>query len=174
MVWRLAEADTLDDAWTSPRSDKLYHNVEMPGNAPGLNPLGKPPDAPFKNPCYCDVGLTCPHEWSGICENGKRPTMEREAAQTLNWVLLDGQVAFGRNWWTIARQLAEEAGYSDVEASYIENTITRNSLPLDVDCAVGLVRNGKPRIYASTVDRNWVMDRVLEAVESQGLKDDEF
>lgn len=69
------------DDWWGTQNDSLF-NVNTPGEAPGMPhnmDTGADPNL-FKNPCWCDVGPTDPHEWTGACENGKRPTMEHEAA----------------------------------------------------------------------------------------------
>jgi hypothetical protein len=69
------------DDWWGTQNDSLF-NVNTPGEAPGMPhnmDTGADPSL-FKNPCWCDVGPTDPHEWTGACENGKRPTMEHEAA----------------------------------------------------------------------------------------------
>ena len=45
---------------------------------------GCPECGPIKldNPCWCDVGPTDPHEWTGACEDGKKPVTEEEATKT--------------------------------------------------------------------------------------------
>lgn len=64
------------DDWWGTQNDSLF-NVNTPGEAPGM-PHSQNPNT-LVNPCWCDVDDT-PHEWTGACENGKRPTMEHEAA----------------------------------------------------------------------------------------------
>lgn len=93
--------------------------------------------------------------------------MEHEAAKPVNWAYLDGKVSFGRHWWDLVRQLAQEEGYDDTEQIWISNMITRYSLPPDLDIAIGLLREGKPQIMGSTVDRNHVFDTVLQAAQGQ-------
>lgn len=90
--WKIASdgADYLTqsgDDWWGPQSVNLQH-VDVPGEAPGMgDPAHLPANALLKNPCYCDVGSTTPHEWTGSCENGKHPIMEHEAT-----VIPDGWV----------------------------------------------------------------------------------
>ena len=167
MTWHTAEYEESltgqGDAWWHPRTDKLNQGVEVPGEAPGLNPQGWPP----KNPCYCDVGLEQPHEWCGTCENGKRPTTQREATASTKFVYLEGKVALGDEWWELGRQLAEELGLTWTQQNYISNLIARNALPHDFDMAVGSVRNGRPQIWASNADRNAVWDAVKSALPQE-------
>lgn len=166
-MWHAAEhteTGTGGDAWWHPRSDKLFHDVGVPGNAPGLNPEG---DTHFLRPCHCEAGLTSPHEWDPKVCRERHPMTQKEASDTTNWVYLNGKVGFGRWWWEIADNLADELGLDEAEKKYIGNLISRNSLPQDVDVSVGMIRNGKPQIYASSIDRNVVWDSVMSAYQEQ-------
>ncbi|MBU6232344.1 hypothetical protein KGP36_06955 [Patescibacteria group bacterium] len=102
---------------------------------------------------------------------------QKEASDTTNWVYLNGKVGFGRWWWEIADSLADELGLDETEKKYIGNLISRNSLPQDIDVAVGLIKNGRPQIYASSIDRNVVWDSVMSAYQEQhapGKEQDDY
>jgi len=83
-----------------------------------------------------------------------------------NWVYINGQVAFGNDHSDTARSLAHDIGLDATKASYVSNLVARNTIPNDMDVAVGTITNDIPQIWLSSVDRNAVWDAVMRVWQS--------
>ncbi len=163
------------DSWTGPQSVDKFH-VDVPGNADGMGGIGyELEQGQFRQPCYCDVGPTDPHEWGPTCENGLHPTMLHEASPWTpnpdHWVWLDGQVAFGGEHADIAMKLAQEQGLDHDAQRYVSNLIARGQQPYGHNVAVGTLQGGYPHIWMSTIDRNAVWDDVARATMQKTAND---
>lgn len=82
----------------------------------------------------------------------------------MNWAYIDEQVAFGNSYASAAEEAAQQAGIDATTVERIGNLVTIHRLPDDHRAAVGTIRDGRPQIWQSNVDRLWVTTSVLEAM----------
>ena len=149
------------DNWSTFENQET-HSVDPTGDAPGLQPE-MPKCIKCGNPVNSDRDKLCIECQSAGDKFVPRVTQPLKyfAANPDFWVYLDGKVGFGEHPWEIARQLAGALGYDKTKAEYLSNTIAANAVPQDIPCAIGQMLGGRPQIWASTVDRNWVWDEVM-------------
>lgn len=176
MPTRRADAD----GWHEPAMTNLNQGVEIPGEAPGMPrnmetfqgdsnsepcPHCGRPNVPIYVTVCPECGMRIRPGFEIAANFEGAPALYADPDPGNNWLYLNGKVATGDNFWSMAQKLAEEAGMSDEEIRFVTNQVARNHLPPDWDLAYGEVdEKGMPRIWASTVDRNHVWDVVKEAI----------
>jgi len=89
------------------------------------------------------------------------------AASSDNWAYVHGVVKFGDMFSDLARHAAEEAGLDDTAATYVSNMVARQQLPEGHPVALGTMRDGRPQIWMSAIDRNLVMSTVVDALRAR-------
>ena len=78
-----------------------------------------------------------------------------------HWVYLNGHVGFGGSHQEIIPDLALRAGVD--EGDRLTNLVAAGFYPeTQNDLALGVLRNNRPHIQISNVDRNAVVDKVRE------------
>jgi ribosomal protein S18 acetylase RimI-like enzyme/RNA polymerase subunit RPABC4/transcription elongation factor Spt4 len=162
------------DHWWEPAMTNVNTWVEIPGEA-GMQSMEDTkllPDQKRCIVCHSPIPVSqiiCPYcgleqrfgRWEGA------PALYGDPDPSNNWLYLQGKVAFGDHYWSMAEKLAEELGLTPEQSRFISNQIARNHLVPNWDIAYGEIEHGKPRIWASTIDRNHVWDVVKEALDNE-------
>lgn len=90
------------------------------------------------------------------------PEDMRSALPTgMTWAWVDGRFAHSRYLPDAVKNAAELSGSDEMETNRLATLVGRNIAPKDRDIAFGIVHQGQPVIWHSTVDRNSLMDGLV-------------
>lgn len=103
------------------------------------------------------------------------PEDMRSALPTgMAWAWVDGRFAHSRYLPDAVKNAAELSGSDEMETNRLATLVGRNIAPKDRDIAFGIIHQGQPVIWHSTVDRNVLMDGLvpyLNEAARQALED---
>lgn len=103
------------------------------------------------------------------------PEDMRSALPTgMAWAWVDGRFAHSRYLPDAVKNAAELSGSDEMETNRLATLVGRNIAPKDRDIAFGIIHQGQPVIWHSTVDRNALMDGLvpyLNEAARQALED---
>jgi len=86
------------------------------------------------------------------------------------WAYVNGVVSHSNHLSDAVHQAAERAGLDEMEVRRLSNLVSRNVPPTHPDIAFGIIHQGRPTFWHSTLDKNMVQDKLSHYLNEAGRR----